>query len=139
MELFWGTASANQFESSRRLSQGYTAPDWQVVVFDLSNAGQWSDQVIRRLRIDPVTAANAEIEIDWIRASDGDYDDDGLADGDEVPGDADGDGIVNWRDVDADGDGTTDGAEVVAGRNKLNSSDLGFEFETDGNLEGPAG
>jgi hypothetical protein len=64
-----------------------------------------------------------------------DTDGDGLPDELEIAGDLDGDGIENIADVDSDGDGSRDGAEFDGGRDPFDVTDLGFEFNRDGDLE----
>ena len=61
-----------------------------------------------------------------------DSDSDGLPDTLELAGDPDADGLQNAEDPDSDGDGAWDGAETDAGRDPLDVTDLGFEFNAAG-------
>jgi hypothetical protein len=51
-----------------------------------------------------VTVGDRTFEIDWIRVSNGDLDQDGIPDTTEGSGDVDGDGLLNAEDLDSDGD-----------------------------------
>jgi arylsulfatase A-like enzyme len=94
------------------VSQSYTGSGaWQTLVFNMPSHANYSGTV-KNLRLDPIGTATS-FEIDWIRASDGDADDDGVPDGDEPAGDADADGLQNYLDTDADGDSVPDSIEMA--------------------------
>lgn len=137
VQLFFATDATNTISSAQLLAQNYTgAPDWQTLVFDLSTHPGWNGQIATKLRIDPINMAGAQFELDWLHASDGDADNDGIADGDEPYGDVDGDGAANYRDRDSDGDTRDDGTELGEGRNPYSADDLAFEWERNGDFEG---
>lgn len=70
--------------------------------------------------------------INWATA---DFDNDGIPDSVEGPGDPDGDGLANYEDLDSDGDTQTDAQEVATGRDPYDGI---FEsgFNVNGNFEG---
>ncbi|MDF7824504.1 thrombospondin type 3 repeat-containing protein [Pontiellaceae bacterium B12227] len=85
LQVFWGHSSAPAFAAARRVDAAYTSTSntWQAIIVPLSTHADWIEQTIVNLRIDPVNMAGAQFGIDWIRASDGDLDDDGIPDVDE--------------------------------------------------------
>jgi hypothetical protein len=130
-QFYWKTGDVYHF-----IPQFYSgAGDWQILSFDLGSNTNWQGEV-DYLRIDPIAQSGANFEIDWLLASDGDADGDGIADIDEGFGDLDADGLENFRDPDSDGDGTEDASEQYAGRDPYDVSDLAFFFEADGDFEG---
>lgn len=123
-----------------QLGKDYTnAGNWQVMCFDVGNHMGWAGTV-DFLRVDPFLTANDAFAIDWIIASDGDLDNDGIADvTDGLYEDADGDGLENFRDVDSDGDGIRDGAHTfyyVSSSNGNNQWD-GLAPAYEGGSRGP--
>jgi hypothetical protein len=113
--MYFATAATNSFNPNQLLTQTYSQPpQWQTLVYDLATHPGWSGQTVTKLRVDPASLTDVNFQLDWIRASDGDADNDGMADGDEPYGDQDGDGVANYRDPDADGDGLADGGEGTA-------------------------
>ena len=98
---------------------------------------EWNG-TITAIRIDPI-AGPGDFEIDWIRVSDGDADDDGIADLIEGFADVDGDGLANLDDVESDGDWTSDADEAAEGRDAYDAGDLGFRYSVDGDFEGWTG
>ncbi|MGB0581114.1 MAG: Ig-like domain-containing protein, partial [Limisphaerales bacterium] len=135
VELFWERSNAPGYSGTRQTQVDYTTPGvWQVLFIPVDSHAEWND-TITGLRIDPIAGAG-DFEIDWIRASNGDADGDGIPDMTEGFGDPDGDGLANLDDTESDGDGTSDAAENAAGRDPYNASDLGFKFSTDGDFEG---
>lgn len=136
--LFWGREDASGFSSTRREIVSYTGGgDWQTLLFPVGSNSEWRD-TINAIRIDPISGAG-EFEIDWISASDGDVDSDGIPDLTEGFGDVDGDGIANLFDTESDGDWTSDADELAAGRDPYDAGDLAMHFNEDGNLEGWTG
>jgi len=131
IQLYFATAATNTFSSAQLLTQTYTnKPAWQTMVFNLAAQSGWNGQTVTKLRIDPISAAGATFALDWVRASNGDWDKDGVPDGDEPYGDLDKDGTANYRDTDADGDGYADGTEVTAGYSPFDPADrLIFGFQ----------
>ena len=118
------------------IAAGFTnSPNWQICSFDTESAPGWNG-IIDYLRIDPPSAADIDFSIDWILASDGDLDGDGISDSDEGFGDPDNDGLENFRDLDSDGDLMSDADETSAGRNPYSASDMAFLFDTNGDFEG---
>ncbi len=138
VQFFWGRTGADSFAAARRLDLSYSGNGgWQTITIPVSTsplAAEWNNQTITRLRIDPISLSNATWAIDWIRASDGDRDNDGIADADEgFPGrDADGDGTEDWADKDSDNDGASDKAELQAGRDPYSAIESGLDADSDG-------
>lgn len=136
--LFWGREDASGFSSTRKETVSYTGGgDWQTLLFPVGSNSEWRD-TINAIRIDPM-ATTGDFEIDWIGASDGDADDDGIPDLTEGFGDVDGDGIANLFDTESDGDWTSDADELAAGRDPYDAGDLAMHFNENGNLEGWTG
>ncbi len=78
VQLYWtpegGTYTGN-FTTQTYSGNG----DWQVLEFVLAGNALWDGQQIDKLRIDPIASATW-FEIDWIRAVNGDADNDGFPD-----------------------------------------------------------
>lgn len=99
LQFFWGHTSAGGFSGTRRIDMPYSASlDWQAIIIPASTHADWLGKIITALRIDPSAASGVFFEIDWIRASDGDLDNDGILDEDEGTGDSDGDGLFDIED-----------------------------------------
>jgi hypothetical protein len=131
VQFYWGRLGAATFNSARRVNVPFAGSNtWQVVSFPVSTNAEWRDQIITSLRIDPGTTVGQKFAIDWIRASNGDLDGDGISDLAEGSGDPDGDGLLNLEDLDSDGDGipdASDGARISA----ITSSTSGFAMTVD--------
>lgn len=131
-QFYWRDSSMNYYG----LNSSYTeSNEWQVMTFDVSEHAAWIGS-LAYLRVDPINQFGETFEIDWILASDGDFDDDGIADSIEGIDDLDGDGFENFRDTDSDGDSVSDAVELSEGRDPYDASDLAFHFNTDSNFEG---
>lgn len=114
-ELFFGTLAEPGASANRRVATSYDSEStWKLVVLDLGAHAKWPNQIVENLRLDPTTAAGTW-DIDWIRATDGDMDHDGLTDFAEGFADIDNDGLENMRDLDSDGDGVSDAIETSRG------------------------
>jgi hypothetical protein len=132
VELFFGTLAEPGSSSARRIGRTYElANSWQIVVFNLEAHAKWPGQTSKSLRIDPISVANATWEIDWIRASNGDMDGDGISDIVEGIADIDGDGISNLFDLDSDGDGMSDALETTLGRDPYAGGEGGAQLRWD--------
>ncbi len=132
-EFFYGNDNGS-FASARRIGFS-TINDGQFHTYFLTAKGnsQWDNTTINSIRLDPNTSAdNSTFAVDYIIASDGDYDNDGLNDLDEAPGDANGDGIDNILDRDSDNDGAPDGLEVFWGRNPYAALEGNLDADHDG-------
>lgn len=105
MEFFWNRAGFPIKKVAVPISRANT---WQAVIVPLAGNVDWDGQTMTSLRIDPGTIANQSFEIDWLRASDGDLDGDGISDVIEGTNDTDGDGLMDLEDLDSDGDGIPD-------------------------------
>ena len=113
VQLYFTTVTAPNL-TGQYILQPYTGNgDWQTLVFNMTSHPSYSGTV-NYLRIDPISVPGT-FAIDWIRASDGDADHDGVPDGEEVAGDADHDGLQNYLDPDSDNDGQPDLQEYIAG------------------------
>jgi arylsulfatase A-like enzyme len=120
VQLYFATSTFPSY-TGQFLSQSYTgAGAWQSLVFNLASHASYTGN-LNSLRLDPIGKATA-FEIDWIRASDGDAEDDGVPDGDETAGDADADGLQNHLDPDSDNDDQPDLLEFLAGSDLLSSA-----------------
>lgn len=79
-QLFWGRNDAPGFAAARVVSDNYTGNgDWEIVVFQVAAHAEWFNN-ITSMRLDPTNLTGVALDIDWIIASDGDYDDDGIPD-----------------------------------------------------------
>ncbi len=78
----WATSAQNGFAQERTLLVSYDAGTTNPVVIPVGLHTQWTGQVVTQMRLNPANVP-ASFAVDWIRASDGDYDDDGLSDADE--------------------------------------------------------
>lgn len=146
-ELSWGITGGNNFTGTRRLGRFYnsTTGDVEVLVFDFASDPDWTGQEVRRFRVDPINQATTNFSIDWIRASDGDYDNDGLPDAFEASQGLD---LLDPSDAasDLDGDGQSNLAEYIADTSVTDATDRlvfkacsrsGSQFS--GTLQGKAG
>ncbi len=135
VQSYFSTQAQKGFSQSRFVSAPYSpANTWKVVVLDMAAQANWPGQILENLRIDPIGVSGATWEIDWIRATDGDMDGDGLSDNVEGLADTDGDGIENLLDLDSDGDGMTDAQEISLGRNPYAGGEGGVELAWDPNI-----
>ncbi len=145
LEFFWGNSVTPSFAAGRRIDVTYTATNaWQSLVIPIAGHSEWDGKTIVKLRIDPINVGGATFEIDWIRASGGDLDGDGIADIDEGFGDSDGDGLLDIEDPatpyqawalghavlgsetdDDDQDGLPNRSEYALGGNPTNPADRG--------------
>jgi cell surface hyaluronidase len=128
VELFWArTGEGSSFSQSRRVSTP-TGPAnvWKLVYLNPSRHAGWMGNTIGAIRIDPTTVADRTFEVDWIRVSNGDLDQDGIPDTTEGNGDVDGDGLLNAEDLDSDGDLVPDSVDPQPYVNGL------IDFDNDG-------
>lgn len=122
----WGRVAATTYTTARTVSANYTDADqWKVLTFPMAENSDWADKIITNLRFRPANLSKIHFEIDWIRASNGDLDGDGLSDAFEGDSDIDADGLVNLEDPDSDGDGTPDATDPEPYINP-------FDFDQDG-------
>lgn len=128
----WGTSISNSFAAARVISGlSYTTGVFDTVVIPLAGHAEWEGKTITKMRINPCNGLG-NFEIDWVRASDGDYDDDLIPDTVE---DSSGLNVIDPADghADNDGDGQTRGEEYVAGTSDSDSNDvLRIELELSG-------
>jgi arylsulfatase A-like enzyme len=79
VQFFWANENGG-FDAVRRENRAYTGNgEWQVLEFDLTAHPEWDGRQISKLRVDPLTMVSW-FEIDWIRAANGDADNDGFPD-----------------------------------------------------------
>ncbi len=73
-QFYWGRLGAGGFSGSRVVSATYSGGNqWRVLAFPMLNDADWQGQVITEMRFDPPGGAGGNFEIDWIRASDGNF------------------------------------------------------------------
>lgn len=75
----WATLEQDVFAQDRTLLVSCAAGETNPVVIPVGISTQWTGQVITRMRLNPANVPSP-FAVDWIRASDGDYDDDGFSD-----------------------------------------------------------
>jgi len=110
--LQWAHRNDDTFSATRQLSLPIvTSPDPQWLVFPTEGEASWTDETITRVRLGFTSSNGADIEINWIRSSDGDHDTDGIADLTDGATDTDGDGNPNMTDQDSDNDSLSDQSE----------------------------
>lgn len=136
LQLYWGRSGAPNFGEARVVQAPYgPANQWQAVRVPLAAHAEWNGRFITSLRIDPITSANQFFEIDWIRGSDGDFDDDGISDALEGGGDVDGDGLLNLEDLDSDNDTLPDALEFSLGLASNVAIDPAADSDGDGQTD----
>ncbi len=109
LQLYWGRVGSTAFGGTKVLSVPISPINtWQAVIVPLATNVEWAGQTITNLRLDPGNVLNQSFEIDWVRASNGDLDDDGIPDTIEGRNDTDGDGLMDLEDLDSDADGIPD-------------------------------
>jgi len=112
-EILWGRLNATTYSAGRTVAANYAGGNqWKVLIFPMLGNSEWNNQVITNLRFDPTTATGVAFQVDWMRASNGDLDGDGLSDAVEGDADLDSDGLVNLEDLDSDGDGISDATDT---------------------------
>lgn len=139
LQVYWATSNGSIAASNVRSVSYGPANAWKILIVPMLGHAAWKNQDISTLRIDPISVAGANFEIDWAIGSDGDYDRDGFPDNVEGFIDTNADGLPNAFDVDSDGDGVTDDRERVISKNRLDPSDMYFGGSTTslaGNSEG---
>jgi hypothetical protein len=83
MRFYWATETNNGFDSTRRIFPVFHSNRWETILLPMDGKSQWNGEVITQLRLQP-TNAETDFEIDYIAASNGDLDLDGMSDADEV-------------------------------------------------------
>ncbi|MCF7817720.1 MAG: sulfatase [Kiritimatiellales bacterium] len=79
VQFYWAPVGG-AFSASTHLDRSYTGSgNWQVLEYVLAGNAQWDAKTIDKIRIDPIGSATW-FEIDWIRAANGDADNDGFPD-----------------------------------------------------------
>lgn len=107
--LQWGRRGADSFHASRSVSlpvNGLPNPQW--FIFPMRGVAQWDGEMVTRIRFNFTSSGGGDTQINWIRASDGDIDRDGIDDLDEGAIDSSGNGIPNFLDLDSSGNGQSD-------------------------------
>ena len=112
LTLEWAHRGDDTFSSTRKLSlpvTGSANPQW--LAFPTENQPEWNQKMITRIRLGFTSSNGGDAQINWVRASDGDFDVDGIDDLIETAADADEDYKPNFEDPDSDGDTIPDQSE----------------------------
>lgn len=112
LTLEWAHRGDDTFSSTRKLSlpvTGSANPQW--LAFPTENQPEWNQKMITRIRLGFTSSNGGDAQINWVRASDGDFDVDGIDDLTETTIDTDADGKANLDDTDSDGDSLPDQSE----------------------------
>ena len=73
-KIRWGVLGDSTYPASRIITVNYNGGNtWRVVAFPMSANAEWLGQLITNLRFDPASSSGTTFEIDWIRASDGNF------------------------------------------------------------------
>ncbi len=132
-QIYWGRSGASGFSGSRVRSLSLQGGNvWRVLQFPMNTHPDWSGQTITDFRLDPASNLGVSFSIDWIRASDGDFDDDGITDSIEGGLDLDNDGLVNLEDLDSDGDTLSDAVETALGLSAISPINPSLDSDGDG-------
>jgi hypothetical protein len=76
IQFYFATTATNAFGPAQLLQVSYTnPPNWQTLVYNLATNPAWAGKTVTKMRFDPASVANADFDIDWIRASDGSLND----------------------------------------------------------------
>ncbi len=79
MSFRWATSSNDVMDNTRKIAVPYTSGQFETVIIPLGDNPDWAGHIITGMRINPCNGVG-NFEIDWLRASDGDYDNDSLSD-----------------------------------------------------------
>jgi arylsulfatase A-like enzyme len=112
LTLQWTHRGAVNYTPLRQLSVpvvGSTEVQWLAV--PTGSRPEWINQTVTGIRLLFTSSDGVDNEISWIRASDDDYDDDGIPDLIDGMIDSDGDGLPNFEDGDSDNDSLPDISE----------------------------
>ncbi len=73
-QFFWGQLGNGGYSGERSVTANYNGGNqWRVLAFRMLHLADWKEHVISGMRFDPVTNLGVNFEIDWIRASDGNF------------------------------------------------------------------
>lgn len=115
LTLEWAHRGDDTFSSTRKLSLPVTgSPNPQWLAFPTESQPEWNQKMITRIRLGFTSNNGGDAQINWVRASDGDFDVDGIDDLVETAADADADYKPNFDDTDSDGDSIPDQIEGTA-------------------------
>jgi hypothetical protein len=137
LQMFW-TGELGGHSGARVVNAGQSYVEGSGFVettFAMAGHPSWNGTVITGLRMDLINGQNLSTWVDWVRATDGDMDDDGLSDEIEAlqaVADIDGDGLDNMVDRDSDGDGAPDALEDSLGRDPYAAVEDGLDADGDG-------
>lgn len=133
LELRWAHRDDDTFKASRSVSLPVRAsPNPQWLAFPVEAEPEWNGKMVTRVRFIFSSSGDNDLVIDSIRASDGDFDRDGIDDIDDGAVDTDGDGAANFEDLDSDGDQQSDHMEWVSGSD---STSVSSRFAAAGSYE----
>ena len=83
MKFYWATETNNGFDATRRIFPVFTSNRWETILLPMDGKSQWDGETITQFRLQP-TNAETDFEIDYIAASSGDLDMDGVPDAEEI-------------------------------------------------------
>ena len=73
-QFFWGQLGNDAYSGERVVGAYYDGGNqWRVLAFSMLHLADWKEHIIAGLRFDPVTNTGVNFEVDWIRASDGNF------------------------------------------------------------------
>jgi autotransporter-associated beta strand protein len=73
-KLSWQRLGDTSYTSNRTVSYTYNGgSQWRVLAFPMSPNAEWAGEVVTNLRFNPVASAGTTFDIDWMRASNGNF------------------------------------------------------------------
>jgi hypothetical protein len=134
--LFFTPTTNTGFAEARNVAANYTGNgQWQLVRLQASNHALWTGR-IKDLRFDLLRYNNgSSVEVDFIAATNGDLDGDGISDTDEGAGDADNDGLADLLELDSDNDGLPDRLETLYGTSRQVAMNRATDTDSDGQAD----
>lgn len=131
-QIIWNRLGDGTYVQARSATNAYSTSNvWRTLYFHIGTHTQWVGQTIAWLRFDPAGGSNTAFQVDWLRATDGDYDNDGIPDLVEGSADPDADGLSNIEDLDSDNDLMPDAWETLYGLNRTNAADAAADPDND--------
>jgi len=116
ISLQWAHRNADVFHASRSVSlpvNGSPNPQW--LAFPMREQPEWNQRMVIRVRFVFTSSGGNDTQIRWIRASDGDFDRDGIDDIEDGAFDTSGNGTPNFLDLNSSGNGLSDHFSWLAG------------------------